>query len=229
MSCPASVSRCSLPAVLVALGLQPAAAISSPRTSPGGPTRSGPACPPAWCARAPSSKPAPSLGGPSVCGAIRPFAVAAAARGSVQLRPAALLRCPMVPAVDHWVERVVMPAARHHLRRQRGRAEGGGLLFLPRHEPRRRRAPVRARPRQRHRRLGLRAGRRPHGAGQDRLVGRVAPSAISCALCIAAPATCSPRCSAPTTTPTTATTSTSTSPGTAATARTASASRPARP
>src|ERR1700674_3927163 len=55
-----------------------------------------------------------SLGGPSVCGALRPFAVAAAAQGSVQLRPAALLRCPMVPAVDRWVERVVAPAARYY-------------------------------------------------------------------------------------------------------------------
>ena len=55
-----------------------------------------------------------SLGGPSVCGALRPFAVAAAARGAVHLRPPALLRCPMVPAVDHWVERVVGPAARHY-------------------------------------------------------------------------------------------------------------------
>jgi hypothetical protein len=55
------------------------------------------------------------LGGPSVCGAIRPFAVTAAARGAVELRPPALLRCPMVPAVDHWVERVVVPAARYYL------------------------------------------------------------------------------------------------------------------
>lgn len=55
-----------------------------------------------------------SLGGPSVCGALRPFNVAAAAHGSVQLRPAALLRCPMVPAVDRWVESVVMPAARYY-------------------------------------------------------------------------------------------------------------------
>ena len=59
-----------------------------------------------------------TLGGPTVCGAIRPFNVSAAANGSVQLRPAALLRCPMVPAVDHWVERVVMPAARRHFRVQ---------------------------------------------------------------------------------------------------------------
>ncbi|KAB2920836.1 MAG: extensin family protein [Hyphomicrobiaceae bacterium] len=55
------------------------------------------------------------LGGPSVCGALRPFSVSATAQGWVQLRPAALLRCPMVPAVDHWVQRVVMPAARYHL------------------------------------------------------------------------------------------------------------------
>jgi hypothetical protein len=55
-----------------------------------------------------------SLGGPSVCGALRPFAVAAAARGSVHLRPPALLRCPMVPAVERWIERVVRPAARHY-------------------------------------------------------------------------------------------------------------------
>src|SRR5215813_6366585 len=56
-----------------------------------------------------------SLGGPSVCGALRPFTVAAAAQGLVQLRPAALVRCPMVPAIDHWVERVVAPASQHHL------------------------------------------------------------------------------------------------------------------
>jgi hypothetical protein len=56
-----------------------------------------------------------ALGGPSACGALRPFTVAAAAQGWVQLRPPALLRCPMVPAVDQWVERVVMPAARRYL------------------------------------------------------------------------------------------------------------------
>lgn len=56
-----------------------------------------------------------SLGGPSVCGALQPFAVAAAAQGLVQLRPAALVRCPMVPAIDSWVERVVVPASRNHL------------------------------------------------------------------------------------------------------------------
>jgi hypothetical protein len=56
-----------------------------------------------------------ALGGPSVCGALRPFTVSAAAQGWVQLRPPALLRCPMVPALDHWVQRVVMPAARYYL------------------------------------------------------------------------------------------------------------------
>jgi hypothetical protein len=57
-----------------------------------------------------------SLGGPSVCGALRPFKVAATARGSVRFEPSALVRCPMVHALDYWAERVVLPAARHHLR-----------------------------------------------------------------------------------------------------------------
>jgi hypothetical protein len=56
-----------------------------------------------------------ALGGPSVCGALRPFTVAAVAQGSVQLRPPALIRCPMVPAIDRWVEHVVVPASRDHL------------------------------------------------------------------------------------------------------------------
>ena len=30
------------------------------------------------------------------------------------MRPAATLRCPMIPAVDHWVQAVVEPAARYH-------------------------------------------------------------------------------------------------------------------
>jgi len=57
-----------------------------------------------------------SLGGPSVCGALKPFTVSAAARGWVQLHPAALLQCQMVPAIDRWVEQVVMPAAKHYFR-----------------------------------------------------------------------------------------------------------------
>jgi len=56
------------------------------------------------------------LGGPSVCGALKPFKVAATAGRSVALEPAALLRCPMVHALEHWMEHVVAPAARHHLR-----------------------------------------------------------------------------------------------------------------
>lgn len=56
-----------------------------------------------------------ALGGPSVCGALRPLEMSAAAAGRVGMRPAATLRCPMVPAVEHWVQTVVEPAARHHL------------------------------------------------------------------------------------------------------------------
>src|SRR5262245_32019946 len=57
-----------------------------------------------------------SLGGPSACGALRPFKVAAASHGSMALEPPALVRCPMVHAIDYWAERVVAPAARRHLR-----------------------------------------------------------------------------------------------------------------
>jgi len=67
-----------------------------------------------------------SLGGPAVCGALKPFSVSAAVNGAVELRPPALLRCPMVPAIDHWVERVVMPAARRHLRGELGAVKIAG-------------------------------------------------------------------------------------------------------
>ena len=54
-----------------------------------------------------------ALGGPTdACGAIQPFEMTAAGSGSVQLVPAATLRCPMIPAVDHWVTSIVQPSAR---------------------------------------------------------------------------------------------------------------------
>jgi hypothetical protein len=56
-----------------------------------------------------------ALGGPSPCGARNPFEVAAADGGRIGLKPAATLRCNMVPAVDHWVRNVVEPAARQYL------------------------------------------------------------------------------------------------------------------
>ena len=56
-----------------------------------------------------------ALGGPSVCGAERPFEMSAALGGRVTMKPAAMLRCPMVPQVDRWVAEVVDPAARFHL------------------------------------------------------------------------------------------------------------------
>jgi hypothetical protein len=58
-----------------------------------------------------------ALGGPAngtVCGALSPFEMTAAAQGRVAMRPAAMLRCPMIPTVDRWVTDVVEPAARQH-------------------------------------------------------------------------------------------------------------------
>ncbi len=56
-----------------------------------------------------------ALGGPSVCGAARPFEMAAADSGRVAFKPNAMLRCPMVPQVDKWVARVINPAAYRYL------------------------------------------------------------------------------------------------------------------
>lgn len=56
-----------------------------------------------------------ALGGPSVCGALKPFDMTAAAAGRVSMKPSALLRCPMVPAVERWVQYVVEPAAQQYL------------------------------------------------------------------------------------------------------------------
>lgn len=55
-----------------------------------------------------------ALGGPSVCGAERPFEMSAAFDGRVAMHPVALLRCPMINPVDDWVRRSVVPAARHY-------------------------------------------------------------------------------------------------------------------
>jgi hypothetical protein len=55
-----------------------------------------------------------ALGGPSVCGAIQPFEMFAAMDGRVLLTPAAVVRCPMVPAIESWVRDVIDPAARYH-------------------------------------------------------------------------------------------------------------------
>lgn len=54
------------------------------------------------------------LGGPSVCGAEHPFEMSGADNGRVRMEPPAVLRCPMIPAVDRWVRDVVEPAARFH-------------------------------------------------------------------------------------------------------------------
>jgi hypothetical protein len=60
-------------------------------------------------------RPVSQLGGPDVCGALRPFKMSAADYGRVSLRPAAILRCPMVNTVDDWVRQAIAPAASRHL------------------------------------------------------------------------------------------------------------------
>lgn len=56
-----------------------------------------------------------ALGGPSVCGTERPYELSAVDDGRVRLKPAALLRCPMIPQVERWIRESVNPAARYYL------------------------------------------------------------------------------------------------------------------
>jgi hypothetical protein len=56
-----------------------------------------------------------ALGGPSACGALQPLEMSGAAGGRVMLRPAATVGCPMVPAIERWIQYAVEPAARLHL------------------------------------------------------------------------------------------------------------------
>lgn len=55
-----------------------------------------------------------ALGGPSVCGTERPFEVIAVNDGRIRLKPAALLRCPMIPQVERWMRETVTPASHHY-------------------------------------------------------------------------------------------------------------------
>lgn len=52
-----------------------------------------------------------ALGGPSLCGTVHPYEMAAADYGRVTLKPPAMLRCPMIPQVERWVRNTVEPAA----------------------------------------------------------------------------------------------------------------------
>ena len=59
-----------------------------------------------------------SIGSPAGCGAERPFIVTAALGGSIALKPAATLRCPMIAPVERWLQDVVQPAAQRYLGEQ---------------------------------------------------------------------------------------------------------------
>ena len=156
-----------------------------------------------------------ALGGPSVCGALQPFTVSATANGWVQMQPAALLRCQMVPAVEDWTQRVVIPAARYYYGVQVAELKvAGSFSCRPMNNV-----------------SGSFLSEHGHANAVDisgfvladgrvvtvKAAGRAAmPTAPSCAPCIGGPATFSPPCSAPTTIPTITTTSTSILPAMAA-------------
>ncbi|MDQ0317235.1 extensin-like domain-containing protein [Amorphus orientalis] len=45
------------------------------------------------------------------CGANKPFKVMAASSGTIAMQPAATMACPMIPAVDRWLNDTVQPMA----------------------------------------------------------------------------------------------------------------------
>jgi hypothetical protein len=55
-----------------------------------------------------------TIDGPSACGAIRPYSMAAAMGGAISLRPPAVIQCAMVPAIERLAREIVAPAARYY-------------------------------------------------------------------------------------------------------------------
>ena len=55
--------------------------------------------------------PAPEIDGPGVCGMTRPLKVSALANGSVGLDKTLTIDCPMIPALEAWVNDIVQPDA----------------------------------------------------------------------------------------------------------------------
>jgi hypothetical protein len=56
-------------------------------------------------------RPRRAIEGPGICGADTAFVVAAGARGEVAFTTEATLDCPMVAALDRWIDGAVQPAA----------------------------------------------------------------------------------------------------------------------
>lgn len=56
-------------------------------------------------------KRAPKIDGPGICGMNQPLKVAAALKGSVEIKPQATLACPIVSTLDSWIYHSVQPAA----------------------------------------------------------------------------------------------------------------------
>jgi hypothetical protein len=55
--------------------------------------------------------PAPEIDGPGICGMTRPLKVSALANGSITVDKALTIDCPMIPALEAWLNDIVEPAA----------------------------------------------------------------------------------------------------------------------
>src|SRR5208282_132826 len=55
--------------------------------------------------------PAQEIDGPGICGMTRPLHVSALANGSITVDKALTIDCPMIPALEAWLNDIVEPAA----------------------------------------------------------------------------------------------------------------------
>jgi Extensin-like protein C-terminus len=54
---------------------------------------------------------APEINGPSICGMTRPLKVSALANGSIAVDKTLTIDCPMIPALEAWLDAIVQPDA----------------------------------------------------------------------------------------------------------------------
>ena len=190
-----------------------------------------PKTPASPASRSPSltrSSPRPKSTGPGICGMTRPLKVSALDNGAVAVDKILTIDCPMIPALEAWLDAIVEPDAQTRFGQRVATVKVFGAYSCRGNRQHGRRAPFRARLRQRGRRRGLHPRRRANDRLRPRLEERrTRRKRPSCTRPTPAPANISPPFSGPARTCSTTTTSISISPtmGGPTPARGASASR----
>ena len=163
-----------------------------------------------------ASSPRREIDGPGICGMTRPLKVSALDNGAIAVDKTLTIDCPMIPALEAWLNAIVEPDAQARFGQRVATVNVFGAYSCRGDRQHAGRAPFRARLRQRGRRRGLHARRRP-AASTSSTTGRrpTARKRPSCTRSTRAPASISPLSWARARTSSTTTTSISISPITA--------------